>query len=116
MNISSHSGLSDINKRVEAEIIKKYLIYYYRVQIIELRQTHYKNTWGKYNNYYQDEINIIYDFMWAVESKLTVEEIERIKILFKESAEYSADKYNMTKHQITNYKKNIREKLLPLLD
>ena len=91
--------------------IKKYFLAPYRIRIIEARQDYDLAMKGKYSKKSIDEINSLYDYIEKIEAIVGGDDIELLEVFRMDNKSVLLE-LNMQKHQVWNYRKRVRNKIL----
>lgn len=95
--------------------IKKYFLAPYRIRIIEARQEYDLAMKGRCSKKSIDEINILYDYMKTIEAIVGKDDIKLLEVFRMDNKSVLLE-YNMTKHQVWNYRKRIRSKIIEAIN
>lgn len=95
--------------------IKKYFLAPYRIRIIEARQEYDLAIKGRCSKKSIDEINSLYNYMEKIESIVGKDDIKLLEV-FRMDNKSVLEEHNMTKHQVWNYRKRIRSKIIEAIN
>ena len=90
--------------------IKKYFLAPYRIRIIEARQDYDLAIKGRCSKKSTDEINSLYDYIEKIETIVGEDDMKLLEVFRMDNKSVLLE-YNMTKHQVWNYRKRIRNKI-----
>ena len=95
--------------------IKKYFLAPYRIRIIEARQDYDLAIKGRCNQKSTDEINSLYDYIEKIETIVGKDDMKLLEVFRMDNKSVLLE-YNMTKHQVWNYRKRIRSKIIEAIN
>ena len=90
--------------------IKKYFLAPYRLRILEARQDYDLASKGRCSKKSTDEINSLYDYIEKIETIVGEDDMKLLEVFRMDNKSVLLE-YNMTKHQVWNYRKRIRNKI-----
>ena len=91
--------------------IKKYFLAPYRIRVVEARQEYNLAIRGRCSQKSTEEINSLYDYMEKIESIVGEDDMKLLEVFRMDNKSVLLE-YNMTKHQVWNYRKRIRNKMI----
>ena len=91
--------------------IKKYFLAPYRIRIVEARQEYNLAIRGRCSQKSIDEINSLYDYMEKIESIVGEDDMKLLEAFRMDNKSVLLE-LNMQKHQVWNYRKRVRNKIL----
>ena len=91
--------------------IKRYILAPYRLRILEARQDYDLAIRGRCSQKSTDEINSLYDYMEKIESIVGEDDMKLLEVFRMDNKSVLLE-LNMQKHQVWNYRKRVRNKIL----
>ena len=91
--------------------IKRYILAPYRIRILEARQDRDIGLYGKCRLKDTLEINSLYEYIEKIEAIIGADDLQKIDI-FRLDNKTAYIEFNMKKHQLWNYRKRVRNKIL----
>ena len=91
--------------------IKKYFLAPYRIRIIEARQDYDLAIKGRCSKKSTDEINSLYDYIEKIETIVGEDDMKLLEVFRMDNKSVLLE-LNMQKHQVWNYRKRVRNKIL----
>ena len=91
--------------------IKKYSLAPYRIRILEARQDYDLATKGRCSKKSIEEINSLYDYIEKIEAVVGEDDMKLLEVFRMDNKSVLLE-YNMTKHQVWNYRKRVRNKII----
>lgn len=91
--------------------IKKYFLAPYRLRIIEARQEYDLAIKGRCSKKSIEEINSLYDYIEKIESIIGEDDMKLLEVFRMDNKSVLLE-YGMTKHQVWNYRKRVRNKII----
>ena len=95
--------------------IKKYFLAPYRIRIVEARQEYNLAIRGRCSQKSTDEINSLYYYIEKIESIVGKDDIKLLEVFRMDNKSVLLE-YNLTKHQVWNYRKRIRSKIIEAIN
>ena len=95
--------------------IKRYILAPYRIRILEARQDYDIGMKGKCRLKDTLEINSLYEYIEKIEAIIGADDLQKIDI-FRLDNKTAYIEFNMKKHQLWNYRKRIRSKIIEAIN
>ncbi len=95
--------------------INKYFLAPYRIRIIEAKQDYDLAIRGRCSQKSIDEINSLYDYIEKIETIVGEDDIKLLEVFRMDNKSVLLE-YNMAKHQVWNYRKRIRSKIIEAIN
>ena len=95
--------------------INKYFLAPYRIRIVEARQEYNLAIRGRCSQKSTDEINSLYDYIEKIEAIVGEDDMKLLEVFRMDNKSVLLE-YNMTKHQVWNYRKRIRNKIIEAIN
>ena len=95
--------------------IKRYILAPYRIRILEARQYYDIGMKGKCRPKDTKEIDNLYEYIEKIEAIIGADDLQKIDI-FRLDNKTAYIEFNMKKHQLWNYRKRVRNKILEAIN